>query len=131
MSYIHTLPAALKSITSAIRAQNTRMLYVSQNLAHSKTPGYQRHLVTFGNKSINGVDHVVIKKISKDPKKGEKIYDPSHPSADPDGFIEMSNVNPMVELADTRQAGIQHTACTTVMQRILDMINQSLALIRT
>ena len=32
----------------------------------------------------------------EDPTQGEKIYRPGHPDADEEGYIRMSNVNPMV-----------------------------------
>ena len=43
---------------------------------------------------------VALTKVVEDPTLGERIYRPGHPDADENGYIRMSNVNPMVEMAD-------------------------------
>lgn len=42
--------------------------------------------------------------IMEDPTLGDKVYRPGHPDADKDGYIRLSNVNPMVDMADAMLA---------------------------
>lgn len=131
-SRMGVLQSALKAATSGVKVQNDRMLVISQNLSNAQSPGYRRQLISFGTaRSKDGVDVVKVKGVTRTQGELPKVYRPEHPDADADGYIEMTDVNPLVELADARQTGIQYTACTTLMQRILDMMNQALALTKS
>lgn len=53
--------------------------------------------------------------VVEDPTLGEKIYRPGHPDADENGYIRMSNVNPMVDIADAVLAQRAYEASLGVM----------------
>ena len=45
-----------------------------------------------------------------DPTLGDLIYKPGHPDADKNGYVRMSNVDPMVEMADAMMASRAYEA---------------------
>lgn len=45
-----------------------------------------------------------------DPTPGKKIYQPNHPLADEQGFVTMSNTNPMGDMADAMVANRMYEA---------------------
>ena len=47
--------------------------------------------------------------------QGEKIYRPGHPDADEEGYVRMSNVNPMVDMADAVLAQRAYEASLGIM----------------
>ncbi|ABV94981.1 flagellar basal-body rod protein FlgC [Dinoroseobacter shibae DFL 12 = DSM 16493] len=99
----------LKSMTvsaSGLMAQAQRLNVVSQNIANVDTPGYQRKQAEFQQMfdTFDGTDGVAVLRVSLDDSALKRIYDPSHPLADPTGYYEGSNVSTMVEVADAREA---------------------------
>lgn len=62
----------------------------------------------------------------EDPTEGEKIYRPGHPDADENGYIRMSNVNPMVDMADAVLAQRAYDASLGVMAIAKTMSNRAL-----
>ena len=92
---------AMRAASSGMEAQTTRLRLSSENLSNADTPGYRRKLVAF-RPFEGGVD---MGPVRLSQKEGERVFDPSHPLADADGTVLMSNVDAMIELADAREAG--------------------------
>ena len=46
----------------------------------------------------------------------KKVYDPSHPDADKEGYVEMPNINPVTELVDMISATRAYEANVTAFQ---------------
>ncbi len=79
---------------------------------------YRRKLVTFRNeldRSI-GVDTVRANKIRLDQSEFSKRYDPGHPAADTDGYVQVPNVNPLIEMMDMREAQRSYEANMSVIK---------------
>lgn len=97
---------AMALSTSGMDAQGTRLRTISENIANADTPGYRRKLVSFGQSfdAERGVGRVEIDGVSLDQSALETEFNPSHPLADENGYVDLSNVDLMVELADAREA---------------------------
>ena len=107
---------------SGMSAHGKRLEVHAQNIANIDTPYYVRKIPTLTAQddiSFSGVlNHmkesvfhigtiphtsgkVYFSGILGDNTPGELQYAPNHPEADENGFIRRSNVNPMVDMADS------------------------------
>lgn len=92
---------AMGASASGMHAQTTRLKLSAENLSNADTPGYRRKLTSFAE-AAGGVS---VGRTRLDRAEPDRVYDPSHPLADADGTVLMSNVDAMIELADAREAG--------------------------
>lgn len=97
---------ALQISASALKAQSTRLRHVSENISNSDTPGYRRKLVSFETVRSAGNDIALVTTgpVKLDQTDLPRVYDPSHPLSDENGYFEGSNVDLMIEIADAREA---------------------------
>lgn len=111
---------AMDISSSGLAAQRLRMNVLSANLANAQsTRGedgvgpYKRRDVVFsavpaGNSfedmlgETNGkeVSKVSVVDIHKDTKAPRKVFDPGHPDADQQGFVELPNIQVMTEMVN-------------------------------
>ena len=80
----------------------------------------------FGNNS--GLVGVQVTKISHDSLAPQKKYDPYHPSADPDGYVYVSNVNIMQEMADMISASRTYQTNVQILNSTKDALLQTINL---
>jgi flagellar basal-body rod protein FlgC len=66
-----------------------------------------------------GVQVLSVQPDTKTPMR--KIYDPSHPDADANGFVEMPNVNAVSEMVDMISASRAYEASVTAFRSAKDM----------
>ncbi len=106
---------------SGLTAQQYRMDIISENVANANTTrtadgtAYRRKVVTFAEKDSqtpfsrvlnNARDEYSGKgvKVSgvyeDDTTEGNRVYDPSHPDADDDGYVTYPNVNIVTEMTN-------------------------------
>jgi len=117
---------------SGMTAERLRMDVISNNIANAETTEtkeggpYIRKVVSFEenlskelNKFDTGVETkfkgVRVNQISKDPSPTRKVYDPSHPDADDEGFVMMPNVNILNEMVDLISASRAFEANVTAI----------------
>lgn len=125
----------------ALNAQKTRLDIVAQNIANAQTTRgpdgtpYQRKLVSFETELIrrtgdtsNGpaLQGVRVSAITDDKSKGERVYDPQHPDATPDGFVQMPNVNMSYEMIDLMTASRAYEANLSVVKNARQMALKAL-----
>ncbi|MEP5759269.1 MAG: flagellar basal body rod protein FlgC [Litoreibacter sp.] len=100
------LSKTLALASSGMRAQSSRLRMVSENLANTDTPGYRRKMSSF--EQVSGLSkqagEVRSGRTQLDHSELPKIFDPSHPMANNEGYYDGSNVNLMIEIADAREA---------------------------
>ena len=117
---------------SGMRAQATRLRHVAENMANADTPGYQRKLVTF--ETVSGLrdeaGQVRTGRVQLDQSEPSQIYDPSHPMADVDGYYTGSNVNSILEMADSREAQRSYEANLRMFDQARKMSTSLLDLLR-
>ncbi|HYD66596.1 flagellar basal body rod protein FlgC [Azospirillum sp.] len=130
---------AMAASSAGMKAQGTRIKVVAENIANAnttaETPGdlpYRRKVVTFQNEMDRqlGMDTVKVKKIDVDKSDFERRYDPTHPSADADGYVLMPNVNTLVESMDMREAQRSYEANLTVVESTRTMLSRTIEILR-
>lgn len=98
---------------SGMRAQSERLKVVSENIANASstgnTPGedpYRRKTISFEEMldDRTGAHMVSVEDIGRDDTPFERRYDPAHPAADAEGYVKLPNVNPLLEMANMREA---------------------------
>ena len=124
---------------AGMRAQGNRLRVISQNMANVSSlpqePGgkpYQREVITFKNvldRSI-GLETVRTAKVQADKPEFKKIYQPSHPTADADGYVLTPNVNSLLEMTDMREAQRSYEANLNAIKISKGMLNQTIDLLR-
>ena len=107
------LTTALQISASGMRAQSGRIRIVAENIANANstaaTPNedpYRRQVPVFSSylDRASGAQLVEVSRIAIDSSDFSLRHDPSHPSADEDGYVRLPNVNPLIEMMDLREA---------------------------
>lgn len=124
--------SAVDMAASGMRAQATRLRHVSENIANVDTPGYRRKLVSFQEEMDFGrrTGAVEASPTRLDKRDLPQIFDPAHPMADEEGYYAGSNVDLVIELADSREAGRSYEANLRVFEQSRQMGSALLDLIR-
>ncbi len=124
--------SALHLAASGMRAQSERLRHTAENIANIDTPGYRRKLVTFEEATRFGrpTGEVEASKLRLDRSDLLRIYDPSHPMADKDGYYLGSNVDLVIEIADSREAGRSYEANLKMFEQTRQMGASLLELLR-
>ena len=124
--------SSLDTSASALTAQRLRMDVISQNMANVDTTRtedggpYKRKTVLFQEIGSKGSfaqylgkamdsdvgQGVRVSRIVEDDTPGSRIYDPSHPDADEDGYVTNSNVNIVEEMVNMISASRSYEANT-------------------
>lgn len=114
---------------SGMAAQASRLRLVSENIANADTPGYRRKLVPF--EQVSGDSGAVqTGRVQLDKTDLARVYQPSHPMAGEDGYYESSNVNLMIEIADSREAQRSYEANLQMFDQARQMTSSLLELLR-
>ncbi|MBW7920975.1 MAG: flagellar basal body rod protein FlgC [Rubellimicrobium sp.] len=123
---------ALRVSASGMDAQATRLRYLSENIANADTPGYHRKTVSFHAATGRDAPAGAVRPgpMRLDAAEPERIFDPAHPLAGADGYRQGSNVNLLVEIADTREAGRSYEANLRVFDQLRQMSTALLDLLR-
>lgn len=123
---------AMGAAAGGMNAQGFRLRIVSENVANVDTPGYQRKQVSFNNvfDAASGATRVAVNRVSLDPSPLDERYDPTHPMANEAGYVETSNVNLMMEMADSREASRTYEANLATFQQARQMYASLLELLR-
>ena len=113
----------LKSIisvaASGMHAQGERLRVVSENVANANSTGtepgeepYRRKVISFAEliDRDSGASMVEVSSIDRDYSKFGLRYDPAHPAADAEGFVQVSNVSPILEMSNMREAARSYEA---------------------
>jgi flagellar basal-body rod protein FlgC len=125
---------------SALNAQKTRLDIVAQNIANTQTTrgpdgqAYQRRVVSFESQLLQqqqrtdgqGLQTVKVAQITTDKTLGQRIYDPQHPDAGPDGMVQMPNVNLAFEMVDLITASRAYEANLSVVKNARQMAMKTL-----
>ncbi len=118
---------------SALKANSIRLNTISSNLANIETTStpeggpYKKKSVYFESKPIsfqeqlnsnlkNSVQGVEVTKILEDQEPPRKVYNPSHPDAGPDGYVEMPNISVLEETVDMMSATRAYQANVTAIK---------------
>ncbi len=89
--------------------------------------------MTFSDKMDQtlGVNTVSVSEIGKDPTPFPMRYDPSNPSANAKGYVQMPNVNSFVEVMDMRDAQRSYDANLGVMQTTRAILTRTIGMLKS
>ncbi|MBB5517331.1 flagellar basal body rod protein FlgC [Amphiplicatus metriothermophilus] len=123
---------SMSAAASGLHAQGFRIRIVSENIANADTPGYHRKTLAFDNvfDAKAGAERVTVDRIELDGSPLEEKYDPAHPLADENGYVALSNVNLMVEMADAREASRSYEANLAAFRQAREMYSSLLDLLK-
>lgn len=124
--------------SSGMAAQAARIRLGSENIANVDTPGYHRKTVSFEQAFGQGLGGgfgedtraVTTGPVQLDRNELSRDYDPSNPLAGKDGYVEGSNVDLLVEIADAREANRSYEANLKMFDQARQMASSLLDLIR-
>ncbi len=123
---------------SAASAQSQRLNVVASNLANADTvagpdgQAYKARQVTFqtelmgANRNDLTAAGVRVSTISEDQTVGRRVLDPKHPSADAEGYVTYSNVNPVEEMVNMISASRSYQNNIEVMTTAKSLLLKTL-----
>lgn len=117
---------------SGMKAQGVRLRHISENIANADTPGYRRKLVEFqpDRDGTRPTGAITPSRTRHDSAALPQVFDPGHPMAGEDGYYLGSNVDLVIEIADSRQASRSYEANLRVFEQSRQMSSALLDLIR-
>ena len=129
---------ALAVSASGLRAQSQRMRIIAENMANAKSlpqspdqEPYRRKILTFSNRLDRalGVDVVKVNKVQFDQSAFKRLYDPSHPGANADGYVRQPNVTALIESMDMREAQRTYEANLSMISTARAMLMRTIGII--
>ena len=124
---------------AGMRAQSARLRVISENLANAHSTArspdgqpYRRKTISFKNvfDPELGVATLRVAGYGVDRSDFVKRYDPGHPGADDDGYVQTPNVNPLIEMIDMREALRSYEANLSVIEVAKAMLRRTIDLLR-
>lgn len=139
------LDKILTNAASGMSAQSIRLNTIASNLAnassvgnseqttyHAKYPIFSevKHAVSGLSDQDQPIGGVRVTQISQSKKPLERHYEPSNPLADKDGFVYVTNVNPIEEMTNMIAASKEYEANVSVEKTTENLIIQSIEALR-
>lgn len=142
--------SAFNTSASGLTAQRLRMDVVSSNIANAQTTRatvneageyepYRRKLVTMGSEdqgfksflhqakqASNNSAGVKVTGIIEDQEPFNMQYNPIHPDADENGYVQLPNVDPLKEMVDLMSATRSYEANVTSLNATKGMLMKAL-----
>ena len=136
---------------SGLSAERLRMDVTAENLANAQSTqgadgqpyrrkevvlrqaggGFETALNTaMGPGSSTPARGVEVVQIAEDQTPNRQIYDPGHPDANGQGYVEMPNVDSVTEMVDLISSSRAYEANVTAMQTAKSMFSKTLDLLR-
>ncbi len=131
---------------TGLTAERLRMDTISNNIANANSTRtvsgapYRRKIVVFKEKEpsefqkmlniskskYNTGAGVEVKEITEDMSDFKRVYNPSHPDADKDGYVLMPNVNVISEMINLMTATRAYEANVSVITSTKAMLSRAL-----
>lgn len=133
--------SAMELAASGLSAERARMNAIAGNLANAKTTKgpdgqpYKRLDPVFRSQSLDPTaNDPLLRQVSTvefvgmrpDPNPGQMVYDPGHPDASPDGYVEYPNVNVVTEMVNLMTASRAYEAGVTTIESIKGMARSAM-----
>lgn len=143
----------MNTSASALTANRLRMDTIASNIANAESTRanfvngawqpYKRKMVELSPKTSESFDNflqaavgnvsgrsgeqgVRVTAIREDNTPLKRVYDPSHPDADTEGYVLMPNVDPMKEMVDLISASRSYEANVTAFNATKSMMMKAL-----
>jgi flagellar basal-body rod protein FlgC len=133
--------SAMEVAASGLSAERSRMNVVAGNLANARTTRtaeggpYKRLDPVFTAKPVNPnsfdpvmkrIETVEMSEVRADPTPGALVYEPGHPDANADGYVEYPNVNVVTEMVNMMTASRAYEAGVTSIESLKAMARAAL-----
>ncbi len=133
---------SLDIVGSALTAERYRTDVIMQNIANASVASpneeeaYRRQQVVFEERQLSFSDTldkvaaggVRVAEVVKSDKELQKVYEPTHPYADENGYVTYTNVDTTEEMVDLLASSNAYDANLTVLSVLKAMINKTLEL---
>ena len=135
----------LRVASTGLSVQRTRMNITASNLANVETTrtaeggAYRRRTAVvaavplsdtfdeiFGDALHDQTHGAEVVAVEKDSAPGRLIYDPEHPDANKEGYVEMPNVNAINEMVNMLTASRGYEANVTALKALKGMASNAL-----
>lgn len=136
--------SAMEVAASGLSAQRTRMNTIASNMANAQTTRteeggpYRRvdpvfeavrtEKLTALTAAEQAVKQVRVSQITQDQRPGMLVYQPGHPDANPDGYVEFPNVNVVEEMVNMITASRAYEAGVSSIEAVKGMAQSALEL---
>ena len=146
--------SSMNIVASGLTAQQLRLDVVAENITNATTTrteggegAYRRKMVVFeaqsgrddfrsamaraaGGAVANGADPnaggVKVTQIVDDPSPLKLVYDPTHPDANEEGYVELPNVDTVKEMTDAMAATQAYAANVTAFNALKQVVAKGL-----
>ena len=131
--------SSLRIAATGLHAQTARMRVIAENLANAdsvaRTAGgepYRRRVPTFKSEvdRETGAAGVKIESIQSDKSAFQRVYRPGSPAADAKGYVQMPNVNGLVEAADMKAAQRSYEANLSAIEAAKSLTMRTIDLLK-
>ena len=141
--------SSMNVVGSGLTAQQLRLDVISENITNMSTTRteaggpYRRKVVVLeertdgesfqtvlermqGGSNPGRLGGVQVTDIVEDPSDFKLVYDPTHPDANADGYVEMPNVDLVKEMADAMAANQAYSANATAFNVLKQVVAKGL-----
>lgn len=141
--------SSMNVVGSGLTAQQLRLDVISENITNMSTTRteaggpYRRKVVVLeertdgesfqtvlermqGGSNRGRLGGVQVTDIVEDPSDFKLVYDPTHPDANADGYVEMPNVDLVKEMADAMAANQAYSANATAFNVLKQVVAKGL-----
>ncbi len=142
-----SLFSALSVSASGMSAQRTRAELITENLANAETtrtpdggPYKRKDAIFESNAAGSSFSSILgdamtrggvsVSAVNVDERDPVQRYQPGHPDAGPDGYVNYPRINPAEEMVDLMSASRGYQANIASMTAVKDMIQHSIDLLR-
>lgn len=141
--------SSMNIVGSGLTAQQQRLDVISENVVNMNTTRtenggtYRRKMVVMeeqgrptafqealaraqGTENLGNPGGVRVTEIVEDPSDFKLVYDPTHPDANADGYVEMPNVDLIKEMSDAMAASQAYSANVTAFNVLKQVASKGL-----
>ncbi|HUL63659.1 MAG TPA: flagellar basal body rod protein FlgC [Burkholderiaceae bacterium] len=122
---------------SAVSAQSQRLNVVASNLANAESVAgpdgqpYKARQVVFQTQLVGAEQSsagVRVAQVIEDSAAPRRVHNPDHPLADAEGYVTMTNVNPVEEMVNMISASRSYQTNIDVMNTAKSLLQKTLQL---
>ncbi len=146
--------SSMNIVGSGLTAQQVRLDVISENVTNANTTRlengegpYRRKMTVFQaengrnafrmamaraaqglapNRGYESVGGVKVTQIAEDPTDFKLVYDPTHPDANEDGYVELPNVDMVKEITDAMAATQAYSANVTAFNALKAVVSKGM-----
>ena len=126
--------SGMRISTSGLSSERLRIDTISSNIANMSTTrgvngeAYRRKVAVFEENFDDKIGMLGVKAVAIEDDKSplKQVYDPSHPDANENGYVEYPNVDILVEMADLMAASRAYESNVDTLNAQKNMISKAL-----